>query len=187
MEVHMETVIVYKSKTGFTNKYANWLSEALNCDLVEVSKADINRIMHYDTVIYGGGLYMVGINGINFLRSNMKVLSGANIIVFATGATPDREEVIEEIVNANFNETQKERIKSFYLRGGFNFSEMTFKDKVLISMLKAKIKMKKNPSADERGIIAAIDHPVDFTSKKNIDKIVQYVNSLDTMDNIEIN
>jgi len=187
MEVIMETVVVYKSKTGFTNKYANWLSEALNCDLVEVSKADINRIMHYDTIIYGGGLYMVGINGINFLRSNMGRLDKANIIVFATGATPAREEVVEEIVNANFTEDQKSRIKSFYLRGGFNFHEMSLRDKILITMLKMKIKMKRKPSVDERGIVAAIDHPVDFTKNKNIEEIVSYVNGLDVMDNIEIN
>jgi menaquinone-dependent protoporphyrinogen IX oxidase len=182
----METVVVYKSKTGFTNKYANWLSEALNCDLVEVSKAEINRIAHYDTVIYGGGLYMVGINGINFLRSNMDKLKASNIIVFVTGATPDREEVIEEVVNANFTVEQKKQIKTFYLRGGFNFDEMRVGDKILISLLKVKIKMKKNPSADERGIVAAITHPVDFTKKSNIEKIVGYVNSLDTTDNIEI-
>lgn len=181
----MKTVVVYKSKTGFTKKYANWLSEALNCDLIEESKAEINRIMQYDTVIYGGGLYVVGINGINFIRKNMSKLSHANIIVFATGATPDREEVIDEVLNANFTEKQKACIKLFYLRGGFNFPEMNLVDKFLITMLKLKIKLKRIQSPDERGIVAAVNHPVDFTQKKNIEKIVTYVNALGKMENVD--
>lgn len=30
-----KTVVIYKSKTGFAKKYAQWISEELHCDLME--------------------------------------------------------------------------------------------------------------------------------------------------------
>ena len=48
------TIIVYESKYGSTKKYAEWLSEELSCDLVEKKKTNIDELLNYDTIIYGG-------------------------------------------------------------------------------------------------------------------------------------
>ena len=34
----MKTVVIYKSRTGFTKKYAEWISEELSADIFDVSK-----------------------------------------------------------------------------------------------------------------------------------------------------
>jgi flavodoxin len=58
----MKTLVVYKSKTGYTKKYAEWIAEELSADILEVSKVNINILASYDTVIFGGSLHAVGIN-----------------------------------------------------------------------------------------------------------------------------
>ena len=34
----MKTVVIYKSRYGYTEKYAKWLSEKLNADLFEAAE-----------------------------------------------------------------------------------------------------------------------------------------------------
>ena len=35
----MKTIVIYNSKTGFTKRYAEWISEALSCECVELKEA----------------------------------------------------------------------------------------------------------------------------------------------------
>lgn len=173
----MKTVVIYKSKTGFTKKYAQWIAEELSADIFELAKVSADIFTDYDTVIFGGGLYAVGINGLKQIISNFDRLKGKKIIVFATGASPSREEVINEVRNKNFTSEQQKQIKFFYLRGGFDYSKLKLIDRFLMTLFKRKLKKTKKLTSDERGMLAAYDIPVDFTRKKNIDELISYVNS----------
>ena len=31
----MKIIVIYKSKTGFTKRYAEWIAEELKCDIVQ--------------------------------------------------------------------------------------------------------------------------------------------------------
>ncbi|PAB58765.1 flavodoxin domain-containing protein [Anaeromicrobium sediminis] len=174
----MRTVVIYKSKSGFVKKYAKWIAEELSADIFETTNLSIDKLLDYDTIIYGGGLYAVGINGINMITKNFSKLKNKNIVVFASGASPFREEVLSEVKNKNFNLEQQKHIKFFYLRGGFDYSKLNKVDKVLMKLLKFKLKRKSELTPDEKGMLAAYDKPVDFTRKKNIEKLIEYVNSI---------
>ena len=132
----------------------------------------------YDIIIYGGSLYAGGINGVQFITQNLSSLNNKKIVVFATGASPSKEEVIKEVKDKNFTLEQQNIIKFFYLRGGFDYSKLNPFDKFLMTLLKWKIKMKrkKDLTPDEKGMLASYNKPVDFTKKKNIDEIITYVN-----------
>ncbi|WP_461204918.1 flavodoxin domain-containing protein [Clostridium sp. DL1XJH146] len=171
----MKTVVVYKSKTGFTKKYAEWIAEELSADIFSVSDVNVNSITAYDTVIYGGSLYAVGIVGVKFIVKNFDKLKDKNIVVFATGASPYREEIVNEVKNKNFTLEQQKYIEFFYLRGGFNYNKLGLFDKILMNLLKRKLKKKKELTPDEKGMLASYDHPVDFTKRKNIDELITYV------------
>lgn len=173
----MKAVVIYKSKTGFVKKYAEWIAEELSADIFEASKVTSDMLTTYDVVIYGGGLYAVGINGIKLIMQNLHKLEGKKVVVFATGASPFREEAINEVRDKNFTYEQQKHIRFFYLRGGFDYSKLKPFDKVLMTLLKWKLKRKKVLIPDERGMLAAYDKPADFTRKKNIDEIITYVTS----------
>ncbi len=175
----MKAVVVYKSKSGFAKKYAQWIAEELQADIYEASKIDINTLMLYDTIIYGGGLYAVGINGLKTITKNFDKLKDKKLVVFATGATPPRNEDIEQVRNSNFTKEQQEYIRFFYLRGGFDYTRLKLIDKVLMNLLKLKIKSKNKDKLvpDEKGMLASYDKPIDFTRKKNIEDLILYVKS----------
>jgi menaquinone-dependent protoporphyrinogen IX oxidase len=175
----MKTVVIYRSKSGFVRKYAEWIAEELSADLIEHSKADASTFERYDAVVYGGGLYVGGINGVKIITSNMNRLEGKRVTVFASGATPPRTEALEEIVKKNFTPEQLKKLKFFYLRGGFDYGKLGFTDKALMLLMKSKLLLRKyvtkNMQPDEKGLLSAYDKPVDFTKRKNIKELVDYI------------
>lgn len=177
----MKTLVIYKSKTGFTKKYAEWIAEELSADIIHAPNVTANMLSAYDCVIYGGGLYVVGINGVKLITQNIDKLKDKKVIVFATGMSPFREEVAREVIVKNFTLEQQEIIQFFYMRGGFDYSKLNPFDKMLITLLKASIKWKKirkkKLNSDEIGILAVFSKPTDYTKRAKIDELVAYVTS----------
>ncbi|TDO94764.1 menaquinone-dependent protoporphyrinogen IX oxidase [Halanaerobium saccharolyticum] len=174
----MKILVVYWSKTGFVKKYAEWLGEELEADIISGKEVTKDKLKEYDAYIFGGSLYAVGINGTDFIKDNIKQLEAKKTAVFATGASPAKKEIIEEVKNKNFSSEEQKYFKFFYLRGGFDYSKLGFKDKVLMSIMKWKLNSKKKKgeemTEEEKGMLASFDNPVDFTDKENIKKIVSY-------------
>lgn len=171
----MKTIVIYKSKTGFTKKYAEWIAQELSAEIFAASRVTPAVLKSYETVIYGGGLYAGGINGIKLITRNLDKLQRQRVVVFATGASPAREETIDEVRNKNFSPGQQKKIHFFYLRGGFDYSKLGLFDKLLMQLLKKKLQKKANPTTDERGMLAAFKKPVDFTGKKHIRELVAFI------------
>lgn len=171
----MKTVVVYKSKTGFTKRYAQWVAQELAADLFEAAKVTAEMLTAYDTIIYGGSLHAVGICGVKRITNHLTELNGKKIVVFATGASPAKEEAINHVIESNFTPQQLAQIRFFYLRGGFDYGKLNTVDKFLMTFLKWKLKRKQNLTADEKGMLAAYDTPLDFTRKENIAEIISYV------------
>ncbi|MCR4429667.1 MAG: flavodoxin domain-containing protein [Tepidanaerobacteraceae bacterium] len=173
----MKTIVIYKSKTGFTKKYAEWIAEELSADIFEASRVSADMLEAYDIVIYGGGLYAVGINGVKLITKNLDRLHGKKVVVFATGMSPRREETIAEIRSRNFTSEQLKTIRFFYLRGGFDYGKLKPFDRILMTLLKWKIQMKKELTPDEKGMLAVYDRPADFRRKEDIGEIISHVTS----------
>ena len=170
-------VVIYCSVSGFTKKYAEWIAGELTADFCNARKMDVKKLLAYDIIIFGGSLHAVGINGVRIIKENLPVLAEKKIVVFAVGASPPSEGIIEEINKQNFPE-QLDNLKLFYLRGGFDFYKLDSKNKLLMTLYKAKLKAKKDKTAEEDGMLAAYDTPLDCTSRENISELVVYVKAL---------
>ena len=174
----MKIVVIYRSKSGYTKKYAEWIAEALSCDMKENKGLKIEDIADYDVIIYGGGMYAGGINGLNLIKSHMEKLTGKHLIVWATGCNPGRKEEMDPVWEKHFTKEQLVHIKTFYLRGGFDYDKLNRGDKILMNMLKVKLKKEKNPTEDAIGMLEAYDNPKDFREHKNIEPLITYVQGL---------
>ncbi|MDD4565269.1 MAG: flavodoxin domain-containing protein [Eubacteriales bacterium] len=167
--------VVYRSKSGFTTKYANWISKTIGGDLLHGKETKIEDLLGYDVIIYGGGIYAGGVNGLKLITGNYEKLKGKKLIVFGLGASPVRPEIYEEVKNRNLTKEQQERIAFFLLRGGFDNSKLTFVDKILMQGMKIYLKRKKEPTDDDRDMLNAYARPVDYTDKKYIEPIINEV------------
>lgn len=174
----MKTVVVYKSISGFTKKYAEWIAEELEADLLGVEKIDISILLKYDIIIYGGSLHAVGISGVNIIKNNLNKLKDKNIIIFTTGASPSKESTISEVKDSNFSVKEQKQLQFYYFRGGFDFNKLNLTNKILMTLMKWKIKLKRHRTPDEKGMLAAFSKAMDFTKKENIKELLEYAHSL---------
>ena len=170
---NMKTIVAYKSKSSYTKTYAEWIAQELDCDIKE--NAEISDIIGYDTIIYGGGMYAGGFNGVKLITKNLDKLSGKKIVLFAVGSNPGREHEMQPFWDKVLTAKQQKNIGHFYLRGGFDFSKLTSGDKILMKMLKVRLQKLKKRTEDEQGMLDAYVTPVDFRNKENIRPLLDYV------------
>lgn len=170
----MKAVVVYKSKTGYTKKYAQWIAEELGCDIKE--NASFEDIAGYDIIIYGGGIYVGGINGVRLITGNYNKLRGKKLVLFAVGALSESDNDMPAVWNRLLTEEQQKNIGCFYFRGGFDIDKLGGADKIIMKMLISGLKKNKQPSEKEKTMLAEFDKPVDRTDKDNIKALIQYIN-----------
>jgi flavodoxin len=174
----MKALIIFKSISGFTKKYAEWIAEELDADLLPLDAIDQTIFKNYDTIIFGGSLHMVGILGVDIIKRNLDTtLKNKKVIVFATGASPYSDDVQQEVTNKNFTEREKGLIKLYYYRGGFDFSKLDFFNKFLMTLLKWKLMFIKNKTAEESGMLAAYERPFDSCKKENLKGLLEHARS----------
>jgi len=174
----MRIAVLYRSKSGYTERYARWISEQLSADLLRVDDIRSTNLAPYGLIIYGAGLYAAGIHGLKALLRQMESTPEKRLMVFAVGVTPARPEVVPELIAKNLPSPLQGKIPLFYLRGGFNADRLTAVDRFLMAVLKLKLRMKPRLSPDERGMLAACEKPVDFSSPNQLTELIACAEAL---------
>lgn len=170
----MKALVLYRSKTGYTEKYARWLAQELGCEAKEFRDGEGNWA-EYDTVIYGGGLYAGGINGFKSFRKRMQANPGKRYFLFAVGATPGRPDEIEAIRSHNLTAQEANAISFYYLRGGFDHEKLKGADRLMMALMRKALAAKKAPGPDDQALLEAFSQPVDFTDRAQLLPIVQAI------------
>jgi len=173
-----KTAMIYKSKYGHTKKYAAWIAEILGSDLFEESEISRNGLAGYSTIIYGGGLYASGINGISLITKNFDSIKDKNLIVFTVGlASPADTSIYRPIIEKNIPEEMRNRIRFFHLRGGIDYSELNMMHKGMMAMLKKMVEKKKEEemTEEDKQMLATYGDQVDFSDRKSIEPLLEYV------------
>ena len=181
-----KTLVVYKSSYCSTKKYAQWISEELQCEMITKEDAENKNLDDYDTIIYGGGLYAGKINGIDFLTSSFEKIKDKNLILFTCVLGDPNEsknhENIMKGVDKVFNSEMKSRIKVFCLGGGIDYSKLSFVHNAMMWMMYRIILKKSRKSqqaADEnKYFIDTYGKAVDFTDRASIEPLINYVRGL---------
>lgn len=177
----MRTIVVYSSISGFTEKYAAWIADALGADLRRLKEIGSRDIRGYDCIVYGGSLHAVGVYG---LKRTKKLIERAGfahgeqrLVVFGVGASPPKAETIAQVRDANFTPEEQGYIPFFYFRGGFDFSRLDPFHKIIMTLFKWKIARKPRKTPDELGMLKAYESPADFTDPATIQGLVETVRS----------
>lgn len=169
-----KTVVIYGSKYGSAKKYAEWIAEELAADLVEFTEISADEMAEYETIIFGGALYAVGILGFELIKKNFERIKDKKVIVFSVGASPSRPEAVAHIIKHNFTDEIKAKVTHFHLRGGFDYNKLNFLHKLLMFFMRKSIERKKpeNRTEDEKGLLETFSNPTDFKTKEAIRPII---------------
>lgn len=169
-------IILYQSRYGATEKYADWLKEETGYDCMETKKAKLSSVQKYDVIVLGGGVYASGIAGLHFLKKNISGLSDKKIAVFAVGASPYDEKAVLQIKELHFKDGLS-AVPLFYCRGAWDEEKMTFGDRTLCSILKKAV-AKQNPEEYEpwqKALMCAAGKKCDWTDRKYLEPLLRWL------------
>lgn len=169
----MKTAVIYHSQTGFTKKYAEWISAATGADCFELKAAKKQAFDRYDAIIFGGWACAGRISKISWFKSNMDQWSGKRLIVFCTGGSPAENPEIETFLLGNFSESEREKIHVFYCPGGFNYERMSAGFKLMMKMFQKMTDGKKDKTEADMEMLKMISHSYDISDRKYIDPIIR--------------
>lgn len=172
----MNTIVLYRSKYGSTKNYAHWIAKELSCEAIDAKGIDIDALMDYDTIIYGGGLYAEIIAGVSLITKNIDRLSGKKLIVFTTGITPldCREYYDGMVMEKNFKNGTEGMVKVFNYPGKMVMNELSLVHKTALKSLKKIMSKKENPTEMEKLLIDLCDVDADLSDRSLIKELVEY-------------
>ena len=168
----MKIIVIYKSRTGFTKRYAQWISEELSCEIVDYGDIDNLDFNTFDVVIYGGRVHAGKIDNLNKMKKLLEN-SKCKLVVFATGATPfEATKEIEKVMINNFSDS---KIPHFYMQSGLCYEKMSLADKTIMKMLSKVLTSKAEKSEIEIGTALAISKSHDISDKKYIVPLIEFI------------
>ena len=132
-------LIIYKSKTGFTKKYVDWILEDVKCSVTTLDKAKKSDIDKYD--------------------------------IFATGAAPNAEEIVNPIIDVNIGSNNAD-VEFFYMEAGICYENMGFFARGLMRAFSKMLKAKKDKTDIEKGMSEALMTSFDNSKKENIEPLI---------------
>lgn len=161
----MNRIVIYKSKSGFTRKYAEWIAQELECQALPLNKIKAKELSVYNQVIYGGAIMADLIKGLGKIKNlNLKKL-----IIFSCGMNMQTEEYRQRV--ANVNNIPLEGF--YYFEGGYNPKMTGFMGRMIIKMISNNIKKKEIKTESDIHMLET-STGMDRTKRENIKELIEY-------------
>lgn len=175
----MNSIIIYGSHYGTTKQYANELSKKTNIKAIPFKNA--NQINNYDTIIYIGGLYAGGVLGMSKTLKKLDDVLNKKIILVTVGlADPTDEKNIKTIRNNIKKQIKQEIFEKatiFHLRGGIDYSRLSFVHKTMLKLLYNAIKNtpEEEQIAEDKAMIETYNKKVNFVDFSSLNAIMNEI------------
>ena len=162
-------VIIYESKTGFTQKYANMLAAKTKLKVFPVK--EISKVSYDEDIIFLGWMKVGKIQGLNKLRKR-KVA-----VVCGSGTGQTAEPSTEAVISRN----KIENIPFFYLRGGcLPLKEIKGMDKIMLSMFVKMLKSRSGKDEKTEEAVFIIENGFDGVKEENLEPVYEWLNAKET-------
>ena len=175
----MSNIIIYGSHYGTTKQYAKELSRKTNIEAI--SFKNVQEINNYDNIIYLGGLYAGGVLGMSKTLKKLNNISSKKIIIATVGLSDPRDEINKNNIRNNIkNQISKEifeKAKIFHLRGGIDYSKLSFVHKTMMKLLYNAVKnlQEEKQTTEDRAVIEKYNKKVNFIDFSSLDKIISEI------------
>lgn len=174
-------VVVYRSIYGATRQYAQWIAAHLHCEAFDLRTIRAKDLQEYETIIYGGPIYVGELLGVKFLKKNLNILGHKNLVVFSCGLNDPNDErnqiTIEDQLSETLTDELMAHIKVFHLRGAIDYRKLGVVHKMMMAMTKRSIKA-QDPALrtpDDRHLLVSYGIPRNFRRMDAIRPLLNYV------------
>ena len=178
----MKSVLIcYESQYGYSQRYAQWMAEKLDCPTLPVAEVKNDDLRKADLVVAGGGLYAGKVGSAAFVKRHSSELEGKLAAFFTVGLAPvERQGDMEALLKKALPPQVQRNARFFFLRGGMDASRLKWVHRMMMKML---VEMTKKKAPDQRteedqGLIDSIGKAVDFSSPEAVLPLVDYIKGL---------
>lgn len=167
-----DILVVYYSETGFTEQYARWLTEDLDCLAISLDCAKNYKLENYKKIIFGSWLLAGEVQRLSDIQSLCP--DEDNCALFVTGAAPSSFADNYTAIHTALQKTDFD-IKFFYLQSGLNYQKMKFKNKMVMRMMKIMLKIKKPAGDGETKLKRLLSNSFDCSSREYLAPLEEYI------------
>ena len=160
----MNTVVLYTSKTGFTQQYAQQIAQALHCEARPAKGMTAEQLAPFDRVVYGGWVFGGLISGL----AKVRPLIRGELTVFAVGASAASDSVLQAIRERNALGDSP----LYYLEGGMRMDKQGFFMRLMLGMVSKAAAKKENPTEQERMMGTQMGTSFDHTDPHAIEPLL---------------
>ncbi len=172
----MKALILYHSKTGFTQRYAEWIAEETDADCESFDHRDGIRFGDYDAVLFGSSVHAATILKLKWFKRQIPDWEGKRLAVFAVGAMPlSSGTPVEQLFAQNLTAEERRRVATFYLPGGLDYERMGAVDRAMMAIFRKMLAGKKARTPDEEAALKAISSSYDASDRRAIAPIVRWL------------
>lgn len=172
------TLVLYTTKHGATQRYAERIAVPLDALVKEASYARVDRAKSYDAIVLGCPVYMGKIKGLDFFADYAKELTDKRLVLFTCGLYDPAQEDVRAALDKQLQDRLGDalaQISVFHLRGSLRWQSLGLAERLLMKALLSD--MKKKPEAQrsetDRLMIETEGGVLDFADEADIDSIVR--------------
>lgn len=168
-----KTVVLYATRYGTTERYAQEIASRLGCEAVNVKRWKAERFRDYDTVVFGGPLYGGAIRGVKAITQHEAELAGKRLVVFTVGMAKEDAPSLTGMRESNFGQTLRERIAFFHLRGAMDYGRLSPLHRAMMWGMNAAIRKMKEPTEEMRLIAQTYGKNAAWTDRAAAERVAE--------------
>lgn len=172
----MNISVLYYSKTGFTKRYVEWLSDKINCNLISLDNLKTEQLNKCDILIFASWFHAGKIQKLEWFKAQN--FTAKTKIILATGASPSDSPDINQAIRNNFV-SDYDKYKIFYLPSGLCYEKMSFGDKCIMKVFGAMMKAKKDKTKYEQEMANMLGKSFDHSKKEYLESVISYIQGLE--------
>ena len=172
----MNGIILYGTRYGSAKQYADELCRRTG--MACVSYETTSDLSAYDRIVYIGSLYAGGVLGMASTLGKLKHWESKQLVIATVGLadTTDKENVqnIRKAMLRQLPVGMMEYAKIVHLRGGIDYSRLTMKHKLMMSLHynKAKSLPLEKKTAEVRAMIDTYGQVVNFVDLSRVEELM---------------
>ncbi len=172
----MKTVVLYKSRTGNTQRYAEDIARRVNGEVYPLKKGWLKKIEDADCIVFGGYVQAGIIAGLDDFLSEFERFSDVPILIFAVGMAYPTKEGRQDLITGNLLDMY--HVRFYQVQGGFDLNKLGLFNRLMMKRTLSAMAGKEDATAAERSLGDLLNRPLAVYDHEKIDKIVSVINTL---------
>ena len=172
----MRTLILYYSKNGSTQRYAEEIGNAVHGDVMPIKKFKPKMNKDYDTIVFGGRVVGSRIQKVDDFLRFYDDMKEKNVIIFSVGMSLVSKESRAGLISSNILDLY--HVRFYQLRGSFNYSELGFVDRLMMANSLRVIANDPEATVDQRALLDIKERPIEYYDQAGVDRIISVLHRL---------